>query len=184
MKRQDKIILKNIRKGDIQSFENLFHRHYERMCLYALKIVKKTEIAEEISQDVFYNIWKNRTNFLLTSGWESYLYKAVYNNSLYYLRKTRKEIRINDADIFQESLTDELTPESELDLRELTEDLGKILNTLPERTGRIFRLSRFEGKTYREIAEELAISVKTVEDNMGKALKVFRKSFKELGYLK
>lgn len=181
MKLRDKNILKNIRKGDINAFETLFHQFYPGMCLYAKSIVKKDNISEEIVQDVFYNIWKNRNNFTLTSGWHNYLYRAVYNNSLKYIRRSKREIRIEDPQMF-DSNNKVLDPSEELNYSELTESINEVLDRLPERTRQIFRMNRFDGFTYKEIAEKLSISVKTVEANMGKALKIFRISLENLGY--
>ncbi len=182
MKIRDKNILRKIQKGDIKSFETLFHRYYPGMCLYAKSLVKKDNIAEEIVQDVFYNIWKNRLNFMLTSGWHQYLYRAVYNNSMQYLRKMSRETRYEESGITETegNISD---PSEAYNYEELTKNINKVLENLPERTGEIFRMSRFEGMTYRQIADKLSISVKTVEANMGKALRAFRTSLQSLGYV-
>lgn len=182
MKIRDKNILRKIQKGDIKSFESLFHRYYPGMCLYARSLVKKDSIAEEMVQDVFYNIWKNRLNFMLTSGWHQYLFKAVYNNSMQYLRKMSRESSFEESHMNEivSSFTD---PSEVYNYEELTININRVLENLPERTGEIFRLSRFEGLSYKEIAEKLSISVKTVEANMGKALRTFRTSLQRLGYV-
>jgi RNA polymerase sigma-70 factor (ECF subfamily) len=183
MKKAEKHTLNRIRKGDIKSFEALFHRFYPGMCLYAQSLLKNETIAEEIVQDVFYNIWKNRKDFQLRSGWQSYLYRSVYNNSLSYLRKNQKEVLFpENRDEMQESGNND--PYQEMNYRELNETISAVLDQLPERTGRIFKMSRFEGLTYQEIATRLKISVKTVEANMGKALKAFRLSLEEYGFVK
>jgi len=179
MNLKDLHVLRNIRKGNIKSFEALFHEHYRGMVLFAVKYVKNEAVAEELVQDIFYNIWKNRQNFRLKSGWARYLYGAVHNNSLNHLRKNAREVRKAEGQWIQSSGQD-----NDLhDYMDLEENVEKVLENLPEKTREIFRLSRFEGKTYREIAETLAISIKTVEANMGKALKVFRTTFQKLGYI-
>ncbi|MBE0652636.1 MAG: hypothetical protein IH594_02490, partial [Bacteroidales bacterium] len=96
MKNQDRNIAKRIKKGDIQTFETLFHQHYPGMLLYAQSLVRKKGPAEEVVQDVFYNIWKNRENFHLNANWKSYLYRAVYNNSMLYLRKWKHELLVDE----------------------------------------------------------------------------------------
>jgi RNA polymerase sigma-70 factor (ECF subfamily) len=181
MKLKDKNILNKIRRGDIYAFETLFHRFYPGMCHYAKSLVKKDDISEEIVQDVFYNIWKNRVNFRLTSGWQNYLYRAVYNNSLKFIKKSKREIRMDDHHIY-DSNNKVLDPSEELLYSELTENIDEVLERLPERTRQIFLMNRFDGFTYREIAEKLSISIKTVEANMGKALRIFRTSLEHLGY--
>ncbi len=183
MKKKDLNILKKIKKGDIKSFEALFHRYYPRMCLYAQSLLKKESIAEEIVQDVFFNIWKNRKEFMLTSGWQSYLYRSVYNNAMSYLRKMQRESGLDDQ-IAERVMGTSNDPFEEMNFKELNVAIRETMEKLPERTRQIFRLSRFEGLTYPEIAKKLSISIKTVEANMGKALKAFRLSLEEYGYVK
>lgn len=183
MKTQDKKILNKIKKSNIRSFEALFHHYYPGMCLYAQSLLKKENVAEEIVQDVFYTIWKNRKEFRLTSGWQSYLYRSVYNNSLNYLRKTKRETPLDKR--YAESEAGAYNdPLEEMNYKELNEAIRITLEKLPERRRQIFSLSRFEGLSYREIAEKLSVSIKTVEANMGKALKSFRISLEEYGYVK
>ena len=83
--------LKKIQRGDINSFEKLFHRFFPGLCGYGESLVNKREVAEEVVQDVFYNIWKNRESLRINKSWQSYLYRSVYNNSMMYLRKKRRE---------------------------------------------------------------------------------------------
>ena len=170
--------LRKIRKGDIQAYEQLFYRFFDGMFRYASSIVKTGEVAEEIVQDVFYNLWKNRESLRIHSSWKSYLYRAVYNNSLMYLRKHRME------SISQETGGSGLEsglpgPDQQLQLEEMTQVVSATLDNLPERTRQIFNMNRNEGMKYTEIAKELSISVKTVEAHMGKGLKALRSSIKK-----
>lgn len=171
-------ILRRIKKGDIGSFENLFHRFYSGLCGYAESLVRKGEIAEEVVQDVFYNIWKNRKTLQINKSWQSYLYRSVYNNSMMYLRKTNRLHSLED-DNRPDPIVDTADPAQLMQLNEVSELLSRTLEELPERTREIFRLNREEGLKYREIAERLSISVKTVEANMGKALKALRNSLEK-----
>lgn len=170
--------LSNIRKGDIRAFESLFHQYYSGMCSYADSLIKKDNVAEEIVQDVFYNIWKNRMDLRITSNWQSYLYRAVFNNSMMHLRKAKRELSLDErwADSRIRSADN---PSEELDAKELNAVIQYTLQKLPERTRQIFNLNRFEGLKYKEIADKLSISIKTVEANMGKALKALRTSLEE-----
>ena len=168
-------ILRKIRTGDIESFEQLFHQYYPGMCTFAERVVKKDTVAEEIVQDVFLNVWKNRESLRIRSSWQSYLYRSVYNNALMYLRKMKREMPL-DAEWAENQPRDGDDPGKALETLELQNALWDSLSQLPRQTQRIFRMSRFEGKKYQEIARELAISVKTVEANMGRALKALRVS--------
>ncbi|MCF8378570.1 MAG: RNA polymerase sigma-70 factor [Bacteroidales bacterium] len=181
MKLNDQYILKQIRKGDIKSFESLFHKFYPGMVLYSLSILKNKSESEEVVQDVFYNIWKNRNEFLLKTSWQSYLYKSVYNNSLMLLRKSNRK-QLIEEDAIKNLEGSEKDPSEEIDLKLLNNAISKTLELLPERTREIFNMSRFEGMKYKEIALQLSISIKTVEANMAKALKAFRMSLKNYGY--
>ncbi len=181
MKLNDRNILKQLRKGDIKSFESLFHQFHQGMLLYAISILKNEATAEEIVQDVFYNIWKNRGEFNLKNTWQAYLYKAVYNNAIMYIRKHNKEILLGDNSLINiEGTTDD--PSEKMEYKGLRKDVEITLKKLPERTQNIFSMSRFEGMKYQEIANKLEISIKTVEANMGRALKAFRVSLRNYDY--
>jgi RNA polymerase sigma-70 factor (ECF subfamily) len=172
--------LRKIRKGDMDAFKALFHRFYPGLCRYAESLVRKGEIAEEIVQDVFYNVWKNRESLRIQRTWKSYLYRSVYNNSMMYLRKTRREYLLEDSSMMEpEGNTPD--PSELMEYREVWELVSGTLEDLPERTREIFRLNRQEGLKYREIAERLSISVKTVEANMGRALKALRSNLEKHG---
>jgi len=170
--------LRKIQKGDIISFERLFHRFHPGLSSYAESLVGKREIAEEVVQDVFYNIWKNRETLRINRSWQSYLYRSVYNNSMMYFRKMRREYPMDERTSLDHDV-DPSDPSQLMQLNEVSELIAKTLEELPERTREIFRLNRHEGLKYREIADRLSISVKTVEANMGKALKALRNSLEK-----
>ncbi len=170
--------LSKIRKGDIRAFESLFHQYYPGMCSYAESLIKKENIAEEIVQDVFYNIWKNKNDLHITNNWQSYLYRAVFNNSMMYLRKAKREMLLDER-WAETQMHSPDNPSDELEAKELNAIILYTLQKLPERARQIFNMNRFEGLKYREIADKLSISLKTVEANMGKALKALRTSLDE-----
>ena len=148
------------------------------MCTYADSLLHKSEIAEEVVQDVFFNIWKNKSDLNIKTSLQSYLFRSVFNNSMMYLRKAKREISLDES--WAESLLQsDDHPLEELEAKEMDAVLIYTLKSLPERTQEIFNLSRFEGLKYKEIAEKLSISIKTVEANMGRALKALRSSLDE-----
>ncbi len=175
---KEQLQLRKIRKGDILSFEKLFFEFYPGLLRYAESLVRKSEIAEEVVQDVFYNVWKNRESIRITQSWKSYLYRAIYNNSMMFLRKVRREISLEEA-LFPEKEGSIPDPFQELEYQEVSKVVADTIGHLSERTREIFLLNRQEGLKYREIAERLSISVKTVEANMGKALSALRKSMEK-----
>lgn len=170
--------LKKIRRGDLESFEKLFFSFYSELLRYAGSLVQKNEIAEEVVQDVFYNVWKNRESIRITQSWKSYLYRSVYNNSMMHLRKKRREFNIEDK-LLPEKEENSANPFQELEFKEVSTVVSNTIAKLPERTREIFLLNRQEGLKYREIADQLSISLKTVEANMGKALKALRSSLEK-----
>ena len=173
----EKNIFDRVKNDDMLAYEVLFRKYYAILCNYSFKIVKDIDIAEEIIQDLFFNIWEKRHELEIESSVKSYLFKSAYNKSILFLRHksvTEKYERyVRNTELF-----DEPDASEELSLKELNEVIDKTLEELPERSRKIFSLSRFEGLKYHEIAEKLSLSVKTIEANMGRALKLFRKNIK------
>lgn len=178
MEYSDKHIIKKISQGDIHLFEMLFKQYYKLLCQFGLKYLKNLDEAEEVVQDVFYQVWKNRNQLKITKSVQSYLYTAVKNNCL-------QKIRVRSLDIKYENYykaqytNDSISPAEEMDAKELGIAINKALNTLPEKSRIIFKMSRYDGLKYHEIAKKLSVSIKTVEASMGKALKHFRTHLKD-----
>lgn len=171
-----------IKQDDLKEFEMLFKSYYSPLCHYAFRFLKDMDLAEEIVQEFFYNYWKNRHTMNIQISIKSYMFRAIRNNSLKYLEHLRVVKKyeqnfkdVNSSEVFLET--------NELEVSELNEIIEATLNELPERCCQIFKLSRFEGLKYNEIAEKLSISIKTVEANMGKALQLFRKNLKHYNEL-
>jgi len=171
-------ITRRIREGDKGQFESLFRSSYISLVRYAMTIIKDHNSAEEIVQELFFRLWQDREKLKIESSLNGYLYRSVHNRCLHYLDHERvidrhaEEVSYNQPDSAE-------NPSEILLHKELQERIAGVLEKLPERCGRIFCMSRFEGLKYSEIAEKLAISVKTVEANMGRALKEFRNELSE-----
>jgi len=131
-----------------------------------------------VVQDVFYNIWKNRESLRIRQSLQSYLYRSAYNNSMMYLRKMRREYFMEDLSR-PEPVLEDPDPHEIIQLDEVSGLISRTLEALPVRTREIFRMNWQEGLKYREIAQKLSISEKTVEANMGKALRALRNSMEE-----
>jgi len=169
----DRVIIGRIRKGDIEQFESLFRSSYTSLVNYAKTILKESDTAEEIVQDLFYVLWRDRKKLNITTSLKGYLFKAVYNKSLHHIEH-RKVVHKHIIETKPNTGINPDDPEEILKYKELHEKIAVIIAKLPERCARIFCMNRFEGLKYAEIADELSISIKTVEANMGKALKKFR----------
>lgn len=155
-------------------YEELFRSNHKNMCRLANRIVNDRAGAEDIVQDVFLKVWNSRDNIQTDRSLEGYLYTATTNASLNYLdslsrrNKFRQEFR---------PATEEKTSQN-ISLKELQSEVQKALNRLPPKCKVIFVLSRFEELRYKQIAEHLNVSVKTVENQMGKALEIMREELK------
>lgn len=168
-----------IREGDVKAFEQLFREYYAPLCRYAARFVKDMDAAEEIVQDFFYNYWKNRESMTIRISVKSYLYRSVHNNALKYMEQLAVRKRYAETILATTTEVELSSLSEELDARELGRIIDNALNELPDRSRQIFRMNRFDGMKYQEIADKLSISLKTVESNMGKALRVLREKLKQ-----
>jgi RNA polymerase sigma-70 factor, ECF subfamily len=171
---RDSDIIGRIRNGDAGQFESLFRSSYVSLVRYARTMIKDHDTAEEIVQDLFFRLWQDREKLNIESSLNGYLFRSVHNRCLHFIEHTRVVDRHAEQMSYQQSESTE-SPSDILNYKELQEKVARIIERLPERCGKIFTMSRFEGLKYTEIAEKLSVSVKTVEANMGKALKEFRK---------
>lgn len=166
-------IAEQIQNGNISVFEELFRSYYARLCGYALKYIRDKDQAEEIVQDFFYTLWNKRAAFVITVSVESYLFRAVRNACLNYIKHLN--IRGQHAEFVKESSSGYSgSVHDALELLELQDQIDKAVELLPTERRKIFIMSREEGLKYREIADKLNISVKTVEAQMGRALEFMR----------
>ena len=158
---------------DEAAFEQMFKTHFKRLHAYAFTILRDEIQAEEMVQQVFFKLWERNENLSLTGSVSSYLYRAVHNESLNYIKhqKVRSNHQLNVA----YSMKNEVEhPAKKIMASELEKKIHSALNELPEQCRTIFQMSRFDEMKYREIADKLGISIKTVESQMSKALRLLR----------
>jgi RNA polymerase sigma-70 factor, ECF subfamily len=169
-------IQRRTRNDDIAAFEILFRKYYSSLVNYSNGFLKDRDASEEIVQEFFYNYWKNRKTIDIKISIKSYLFRSIRNNSLKYIDALAVRKRYADRVLNQSA--GHIYENDEIEYTELNELIDGILEGLPERCSQIFRMSRFDGLKYDEIAAKLSVSVKTVEANMGKALRVLREKLK------
>lgn len=173
------LIFEQIKSGDLKSYERLFRQLYSPLTNYAYKVVKDKMIAEEIAQEVFMYLWDKRGQINISSSLTSYLYSATKNRCINYLKlelpKRQAEIEISEIDIADQIR--EITPGQQEKIKKVVD---MAIDTLPEKCKEAFILSRYSGLTYDEIAEEMDLSKKTVENQIGIALKKLRVLLKPL----
>ncbi len=167
-----------ISKGDKKAFEEIFRLYYQVLCNYAGSLLKDNDEAEEVVQNIFYNIWNKRETLEINTSIKSYLYRAVHNDSLNKIKHTK--VRTMYAEDYKKNAVGSFEDASvTMQAKELRTQINEALDSLPEQCGVVFKLSRFENLKYAEIADQLNISVKTVEAHMGKALKIMREKLKD-----
>jgi len=171
---RDTEIIRRIRNGDKGQFESLFRSSYVSLIRYAKTLIKDHDTAEEIVQDLFFRFWQDKEKINIESSLNGYLFRSVHNRCLHHIEHKRVVERHAEEMSYRQTESPE-SPSDILSYKELQDKIARILERLPEKCGKIFTMSRFEGLKYTEIAEKLSVSVKTVEANMGRALREFRK---------
>jgi len=181
METEQEAILSLQSQRDEATFEQTFKSHFRRLHSYAFTILKDEAEAEEIVQQVFYKLWERTQTQPFSGSLNAYLYRAVHNESLNFLKhqQVRTNHKLHVAYSMKQQTADS---DKKVVASELEKHIHAALNELPEQCRTIFQLSRFDELKYLEIAHKLGLSVKTVENQMGKALKLMR--IKLLHFLK
>jgi len=161
-----------------ENFSSLFDQYYEALCFFADKYLDDLDMSRSVVQDVFVSIWTKRENISPKFSIKSYLYFAVRNRALDHLRRNKRNVEFSEG--VENNL---LVPfDDRVEEAEITARVNKSINELPERCREVFILCRFEGLKYSQCAEQLNISVKTVESQMAIALKRLREKLADYQY--
>ncbi|MBW6480204.1 MAG: RNA polymerase sigma-70 factor [Bacteroidales bacterium] len=171
----DPNIFQHIRKGDEAAFSRLFDGYYAALCFFAVKYLGDLDLSRSLVQQVFVDLWVKREKTEVISSVKSYLYRSVKNRCIDHLRKEKNTSEISES---VENLN-QMPFRDLVEEAELNDLINKSINQLPEKCREVFLLCRFEGLKYAEIAQKLNISVKTVEMQMGIALKKLRESLSD-----
>lgn len=170
--------LQSLKAGDITVFEMFFRAYYQPLCNYAYTFVQDRDEAEEIVQSVFMAFWEKREAIEIKVSPKSYLYTMVRNACLNVIKHEKiKQRHAGEELAVAERSHDGVT--QRVITAELEGRIHEAMETLPQQCRLIFKLSRFEELKYSEIADQLNISIKTVENQMGKALKIMREQLKD-----
>lgn len=171
----DDLLLERLKAGDEHALKLLFSKYYAPLYRFAREILKEKLAAEDAVQDVMLKVWERRSSIHITTALKSYLYMAVKNHCLNQLkiagRKNWLEEGMEDDERFAINNVAE-----QLHAKTLEQKIHQVIESLPPKCALIFKMSRFEGKSYKEMADELDLSVKTIENQMGKALQILREN--------
>ncbi len=170
---EQELLVRQLREGKESAYEVLFKEYYVRLTIHANKYVKDLEVAKEIVQDLFVNIYEKREALNINTSLGSYLYRAVRNRSINFINAQKHKEKYS-RHIMYTSNNSENTVESMLDKIELETALYSAISELPPKCRMIFKLNRFEGLSNGDIAEQLELSKRTVETQISKALKILR----------
>ena len=176
MKEQEKILLEKVKKSDQNAFHQLFSDFHDNLFRFVVYRVQDSDLAEDITQETFLRVWKKRKSLVPNKSFFSLI--ARISTNLCYDHFRHVEVRNrhqNQLPEFGKSHFDD--PEKVIEARMLKEEIQRIVNEkLPDKCRSIFILSRLEGKTNPEIAEMLDLSIRTVENQIYRALKVLKKN--------
>jgi RNA polymerase sigma-70 factor, ECF subfamily len=174
MELNDTHFIELLAKKDESAFEKVFKGNFKKLQSYAITIVGDENVAEEMVQNVFFKLWDRSEKINIQSSIAAYLYRAVYNESCNYLKHQKvKQGFLNYSKHAMSDISTEKASKKIL-VTELEQHIKNALNDLPEQCRTVFQLSRFEELKYQQIADTLGISIKTVEAQMGKALRIMR----------
>jgi RNA polymerase sigma-70 factor, ECF subfamily len=172
------LLLEQLRSGSKEAFSIIFAKYYNDLVSFSSSITRDTDVAEEIVQNTFVKFWEGREALAISTSLKSYLLKTVQNGSIDWLRHLK--IRSYYAnDLLEKPEIFENNTEQYILWSELQNHLEDALSTLPPDVAQTFRMSRFDGLKYAEIAVKLGVSVRTIEVRVSKALEILREHLKD-----
>ncbi|PSQ73528.1 MAG: RNA polymerase sigma-70 factor [Bacteroidetes bacterium QH_9_64_21] len=168
-----------IRAGSEEAFRKVFHAYYSELCGFAADYLDSVDRARDVVQEVFLRIWRRREKLDIRVSLKSYLYQAVRNRALNHIRRSETEDEFQDHVRHTSNESDQRTAIDTFHMKELSEDVNEAIADLPDRRRMAFLLHRRHGFTYKEIAQIMEISPKTVENQIGRALKSLRSQLED-----
>ncbi len=177
---EDQELLEKVASGSRSAFNELFKKYHRYLVSIAYSYTHDMDISRDLSQEVFLDVWKRREKIEINSSFKSFIRRAVINQSLSRQKQKKYHAEIGDSSLQVQSDDDS---SQKLEYNELQGKIEEIVLALPDRCREVFQLSRYEGKSHKEIASILEISTKTIENQMTKALRTLREGLKSAGLM-
>lgn len=175
-KKDDLSLLNDLQSGNKIAYKVLFQRYYPMLCTYCNKFTS-LEDSEEIVQDLFLWIWNNKTMLDIQTTFNQYLFKAVYRRAINRVTQNQAQLRANTH--YYEYMQEMLEDVDFYQMQELRTHIENAINKLPDSYRESFIMHRFEQMTYKEIADKLNVSPKTIDYRIQQALKLLRSELKD-----
>lgn len=175
---EEPLLIAKIKQGDIQAFEYLFDHYYDWLCNYIFKLSGNRNLSKDMVQEVMVRIWEKREKITINGSLKGYLFRSCHNQFLQHIRKEKRQPDLLDK-IRWDTIYDsyfEKKEEEEAHAQAARLKLDELLDKLPPKCKEIFIMNKLERRKYREIAKDMGISIKTVENQMSKALKIIREN--------
>jgi RNA polymerase sigma-70 factor (ECF subfamily) len=168
----EQVLLQRLKLGDENAYHEIFNNYFSILVAFALKYLGDLDLSKEVVQNAFVKLFEKRNSLEISSNIKSYLFKMVYNDCLKVLKREKNIRRLHieyalGLDLYQDYI--EISEQTELEYKIYT-----AINKLPPQCKRIIQQSRFEGKKNQVIADELNISIRTVETQISRALKILK----------
>jgi RNA polymerase sigma-19 factor, ECF subfamily len=171
--------VERLRQDDVAAFEAIFRDYHGALCSFAGRYVHAPDIAEEIVQDVFANLWRTRATLRIDTSLRAWLFTSVRNRSLNHIRRAAPEHPIEPE--IAVALATRSTPETDLEARRAIERVRAAISALPPRSRETVVLRWIHGLSHAEIAETMGVSKKAVENNLTRAIRSLRSLLGDLG---
>lgn len=174
----EEVLISKLKNGDVSAFSSIFLSYYRDLVLFATRFTRDQEAAEEVVQDVFVKLWEDHETININVSLRSFLLKSVQNKCIDMIRH-RKIRNAHSNYVLENQPLFDCDTDNYIFCSELREQIETTLDNLPEELSTAFRMNRFKGLKYEEIAGVLNVSVRTIEVRIGKALKALRSQLKD-----
>ncbi|MEX0275100.1 MAG: RNA polymerase sigma factor [Flavobacteriaceae bacterium] len=174
---KERFLIEKLGQGEIRAYEYLFNQYYDWLCNYVFRLSGDRNLSKDVVQEVMVGIWEKRHQITIKGSLKGYLFKATHNQFLLYLRKQKRQQDLLDK-IRWDTIYDSYFEQKgdDVPVKAAKVKLDELIDKLPPRCKEIFIMNKLERRKYKEIAQDMGISVKTVENQMSKALRIIREN--------